>query len=115
MDGGQSQLPVSTVHEAVRLTRRAHDHVTALDLYRLVADLEPRPPRLDDEHLGIGVSMQLRSDPGPRVDEDHAERNVAVLLPDELMRVLTVLEVLEAEDVSHPTMVIGPISPERVA
>jgi len=49
------------------------------------------------------------------VDEDHAERNVAVLLPDELMRVLTVLEVLEAEDVSHPTMVIGPISPERVA
>jgi hypothetical protein len=44
------------------------------------------------------------------MDEDHAERDVAVLLPDELVRVLAGLQVLETDDLSHPAMVVAEVS-----
>jgi hypothetical protein len=41
------------------------------------------------------------------VDEDHRERHVAVLRPDELVRVLRVLQVVELEDGVGRVVVVG--------
>ena len=84
----------------MRLAGRTDDDVPALDDDRPVADLEGGLARLDDEHLGIRVSMQPRPDTRTRVDEDHAERDLTMLSADELVRVLAVLEVVERDDVT---------------
>jgi hypothetical protein len=65
--------------------------MAAADHDRLVADLEGRLAGLDDEHLGVGVPMELRADARLRVHEDDRERDIAVLGADELVRVLRVL------------------------
>ena len=99
--------PVAGVREAVGLAGRADHDVAALDDDRRLADLERRLARLDDEHLGVRVAMELRPDARPRVDEDHRERHVAVLGADELVGVLGVLERLEIDDGSHWPSVAG--------
>ena len=72
----------------MRLARRADDDVALVDDDRLVPDPERRLAGLDDEDLGVGMAVELRADPGPGVDEDDRERHVAVLGPDELVRML---------------------------
>ena len=90
--------PVAGVRESVGLAGRADDDVAAFDDDRRVADPERRLARLDDEHLGIGMAMELRPDAGSRVDEDHRERDVAVLGADELVGVVGVVKVVEVDD-----------------
>ena len=85
----------------MRLPGGADDDVPALDHHRSIPDLEGRLPGLDDEHLGIRMPMHLRPDARLRVDEDHAERDVAVLGADEFVRVLGRLKLLERRDRSH--------------
>ena len=104
MDRRQAELTAACVREAVRLARRAHHDVAALDDDGLVADLERRLPGLDHEYLGVRVPMQLRADTGPRVHEDDRERDVAVLGTDEFVRVLGVRQVVELDD---RAMVLG--------
>lgn len=50
--------------------------------------------RLDDEDLRIWMPVELRADPQTRMDEDHAERYLAVLTAYELVGVLRVIELI---------------------
>ena len=51
----------------------------------LVADPKRRLARLDHEHLGVGVPVELRPGAGLRMSADDGERNVTVLSADELV------------------------------
>src|SRR4029078_13053027 len=80
------------------LPRAFDDDVAFVDNDRLGADLERRLARFHHEDLGIGMTVELRADPGSGGDEDDRERDVAVLRPDELVRVLRVLQVVQGDD-----------------
>ena len=68
----------------------------ATELHDLsIADLERRLAGFDHEDLRIGMPMELRSDAGLGVDEDHRERHLPVVGADELVGVLGVGKVAE--------------------
>jgi hypothetical protein len=87
VDRDQPELTGPTVHEAVSLARGADDDVASRNDQSLLADLKGRLARLDQKHFGVPMSMELRPDARPRVDEDDRERNIAVVCADELMGV----------------------------
>ena len=64
MDRGQAQLAVAAVREAVGLAGRADDDVSAFDDNRLITDPERCPTGLDDEDLGVRVTMELGAGAG---------------------------------------------------
>ena len=101
VDRGQSQLAGAGVREPVCLAGRADDDMPALDHDRLMPDAERRLTRLDDEHLAVRVTVQLRPDTRLRVDEDHAERDVAMLRTHEFVRMVAVVELIERHDIAH--------------
>jgi hypothetical protein len=98
MDRGQAELAYTGVGEAVGHVGRADDDVSFFDDDRLVAQLERGLPGLNDEHLRVGVPMELRTDAGPRVHEDDRERNISVLGADEFVGMPGVLQVVELDD-----------------
>ena len=75
--------------------------MSPIDDERFFPELERRLARLDNEHLGVGVSMELRADARLGVNEDDRERDVAVLGADEFMGVPAVFEVVELDDRSR--------------
>jgi hypothetical protein len=81
----------------VGLARWTHHDVALSDDDGLVADPERRLAGLHDEHLRVGMAVDLRPGAGPRVDEDHRERNV-VVRADQLVAVLRVVELVERND-----------------
>jgi hypothetical protein len=107
VDGHQAQLAVAGVDECVRLPRRAYYHVATLNDDRLVANPECGLARLDHKYLGVRVAMELRPYTGLRMHHDDAERNVTVLSPDELVGVIGVLEVIEGDDRSRRSVLLG--------
>jgi GTPase len=64
------------------------------DNHGLVAEAERGLARLDHEHLGIWMPMNLRAAAGSRVDEDDREGNVAVVRAHELVRVPARIELV---------------------
>jgi hypothetical protein len=98
MNGDESELARSGVREAVRHVGRADDDVALRNDHSLLTELECRHARLDNEDLGVGVAMQLRSDARLCVHEDHRERHVAVLRADEFVAVWCRVELVERND-----------------
>src|SRR5690349_2327231 len=74
VDRDEAELALAGVREAVRYVRRPDHDVTRRHDQRLAAELERRLARLDDEHFGVGMPMELRADARLRVHEDHRER-----------------------------------------
>lgn len=107
MDGRQAQLAGPGVDEAVCLTRRTDHDMAGLDHHRLVADLEGGLAGLDNEDFGVRVAVKLGPDAGLRMHEDDAERNLSMVSADELVCVHGVLEVVEGDDRSRLSVLIG--------
>jgi uncharacterized spore protein YtfJ len=101
VDRDQSELTGPTVDEAMSLARRADDDLASRHDELLFADSKSRLARLDEEHLGVRMSMELRPDSRLRVDKDDRERDVAVVRTDELMGVRLVREFVQVEDPGH--------------
>jgi hypothetical protein len=87
MNCDQPELTRPTVDETVRLARGADDYMAGWDHKSLRANLKCRLTRLDQKHLGVRMSMQLRPDTRLRVNQDDRERNLPVICADELMGV----------------------------
>jgi hypothetical protein len=91
----------------MRDVRRPDHDVPRLDDERLDPELERGLSRVDHEHLGIWVSMELRADAGLRVHEDDRKRDVPVLGTDELVGVPGVVEVIQLDDLGSGWHVAG--------
>ena len=77
------------------------DEVALANDDRLVAELKGRQPGLDHEHLGVGVPMQPRANARRGVHEDDRERDIAVILTHEFVRMRGVRQVVEPDDWTH--------------
>jgi hypothetical protein len=95
VDGDEPQLPGTAVRESVWDIRGANDYVTKRYDELSVAELKRRLSGLHDEHLRVGMPVQLRTLARCTVDKDHRERHLAMLRADPFMEAIGMGQLVE--------------------
>jgi len=85
----------------VRAVGRCDDDLPTFGDDLGAVNLERRPSGLDNEHLWIGMPVQVGSGARNRVHEDERHGKLAVVSADERVRVLPMRRVLHVDERAH--------------